>query len=313
MTADTNPLSCLLCSSKQLKKSGQLNGREIRLLWRDSGVEFPPEALVGIEENSNIILWQCSACGFKFFDPSLAGNSLFYQCLESPDYYSPGRPEFQRTNHFALREGLQNVLDIGCGTGDFLDIARAAGMRTFGLELNPTAAQKARAKGHNIFDKLLHEFPADVCPGGFDLITLFQVLEHVPNPVGIIKQASVHLKPGGYISIAVPSKSGIHRFVPWNPAQWPPHHISHWGLHDLKTLAKQTGLHLMESGGDILLGSAIEYTVQTRFRLAAALGKRPNTKPGSWLGFASWVYRKSGMKFIAPRWGVSIYAYLKKG
>jgi SAM-dependent methyltransferase len=295
-----------------LKPSGQLNGREIRALWRELGKEFPPEALVGIYDDSNIILWRCAVCGFEFFDPSLAGNSLFYQCLESSEYYSPGRPEFERTTRFAVERGLANVLDIGCGAGDFLDLARAAGLRTFGLELNPTAAAKARAKGHQIFDRLLHEVPADACPGGFDLITLFQVLEHVPDPVGIIKQASAQLKQGGYISIAVPSKTGTYRFLPWDPAQWPPHHVSRWSLPDFEILAKQTNLRLVESGGDILLGNGIEQTLLNHARLASALGKRPRTKPSSWPGLVSWIYRKTGMKFIAPRWGPSIFGYLQK-
>jgi SAM-dependent methyltransferase len=312
MHAINSSLGCLLCSSKNLENSSQLTGREIRTLWHELGKDFPPEALVGVEENSDIILWRCAGCGFEFFDPALAGNSLFYQCLESSDYYTPDRPEFQRTVQMATHKGLSNVLDVGCGDGSFLDLARSAGLRTVGLELNPSAAGKARAKGHVIFDRLLHEVPVEACPDGFDLITLFQVLEHVPDPVGILKQASARLKPGGYVSIAVPSKSGIYHYMPWDPSQWPPHHISRWSLKDFQTLSRQTGLRLVASGGDILLGSAIEHTMNMRHRLASALGKRPRTRVSSWPSFVSWIYRKSGMKFIAPHWGSSIYAYLKK-
>jgi SAM-dependent methyltransferase len=307
-----NSLSCLLCSSLHLENSAQLSGREIHSLWRELGKEFPPEALPGIEEDSNLILWRCADCSFEFFDPALAGNSLFYQCLESGEYYTPSRPEFERTVRMAARAGLTNVLDVGCGAGDFLDLARTAGLRTFGLELNPIAAAKARAKGHEIFDRLLPELPADACPGGFALITLCQVLEHVPDPVGILKQAAARLKLGGYVSIAVPSKSGYYRFLPWDPHQWPPHHISRWCLQDFKTLSRQTGLRLVESGGDILLGSAIEHTLRLRQRLDSTLDKRPRTRAGLWPGFVSWIYRKSGMKFIAPRWGASIYVYFQK-
>jgi SAM-dependent methyltransferase len=289
-----------------------MNGREIHSLWQELGFNLQPEAMGGIHDDSKIILWCCADCGFEFFDPKLAGNSLFYQCLQSEEYYTPDRPEFYRTIRFAASKGLKNVLDVGCGAGSFLDRARAAGLQTFGLELNPTAAGKARAKGHTIFDKLLPDVPADACPGGFDLITLFQVLEHVPDPVGIIKQASARLKPGGYVSIAVPSKAGFLRFVPWDPAQWPPHHISRWCLQDFKTLSRQTGLRLIGSGGDMLLGAGMEQQIHLHHRLASVLGRRPRTRPSSWPGIVSWIYRKSGMKFIAPRWGSSIYACLQK-
>jgi len=312
MSANKSSLSCLICPGKNLEISAQLSGREIRLLWRELGKEFPPEALVGIGESSNIILWRCATCGFQFFDPTLAGNSLFYQCLESGEYYTPVRPEFERTVKMAIKAGLADVLDIGCGAGDFLDLARNGGLRTFGLELNPTAAQNARAKGHVIFDRLLPDLPADACPKGFDLITLFQVLEHVPDPIGILKQASARLKPGGYISIAVPSKSGIHRFIPCNPAQWPPHHVSHWCLQDFKTLSKQAGLRLAEYGGDKLLGTGIKQAIILRHQCAFALGKRAQIKASLWPIIISQIYRKLGMKFIAPRWGASIYAYLQK-
>ena len=311
MSSETKPLNCLLCSHSGLKESARLSGREIALLWREVGHVFPSEALVGIVENSTIVLWRCSACGFEFFDPAMAGNSQFYQCLESPDYYSSDRPEFHRTTRFAIRHGLANVLDVGCGTGDFLDLARVAGMQTFGLELNSIAAAKARAKGHEIFDRLLPDMPKDACPGGFDLITLFQVLEHVPNPVDLLKQASTRLKAGGYISIAVPSKSGLCRFMPWDPAQWPPHHISHWGLQDFRTLASRTNLRLIGSGGDLLIGSSARQ-LHLHHRLAFAIGKRRHNQIGAWLDILSWIYRKTGMKFIAPRWGSSIYAYLQK-
>lgn len=312
MPSHANSLTCLLCSADRLQPVTSLKGREIHSLWRELGFNLPPEAMAGINEDSKIILWRCVDCGFEFFDPSLAGNSLFYQCLESSSYYTSDRPEFQRTARLAVRKQLMNVLDVGCGAGAFLDLARMAGLNTFGLELNPAAAAKARAKGHQIFDRLLHELPVDAYPGGFDLITLFQVLEHVTDPVSVIKQASARLKPGGYVSIAVPNKSGLYRFLPWDPAQWPPHHVSRWCLRDFQTLSKQTGLRLVGSGGDILLGSGIEHTMLTKRRLAAVLEKRSRTQSGLWPNLVSWLYRKSGAKFIAPRWGSSIYAYLQK-
>jgi SAM-dependent methyltransferase len=312
MTHPPAHFSCLLCTHPQLEKSTQLTGRDIRALWQEQGAKFPPEALLGMDKDLEIILWRCARCGFEFFDPALAGNSLFYQCLDSSAYYTPDRPEFARTLQFATRRGLVNVLDVGCGAGAFLDAAQAAGCQTYGLELTPSAASQARAKGHQIFDRLLHELPADVCPEAFDLITLFQVLEHVPDPVAVLKQAAARLKKGGYVTIAVPSKLGLYRFLPWDPAQWPPHHISRWCLADFKTLAAQTGLKLVGSGGDMLFGTGIEQTIRSHYRLAALLGKRASVRVGSWPGWVSWIYRKTGLKFIAPHWGSSIYVYYQK-
>ena len=312
MSTGQSPLKCLLCSDTRLKIAARLTPREIRALWHECGTDFPPKALGKVDEVTETILWQCSRCGFQFFDPTLAGDGSFYELLDSSEYYCSTRPEFQRTTQFAVKHKIETVLDVGCGSGDFLDQARHAGLRTFGLELSPSAAAKARAKGHRIFDKLLHQLPADTCPGGFDLITLFQVLEHVPDPVGTLKHASAHLKPGGYLSIAVPSRSGIYRLMQWDPTQWPPHHISRWRLHDLKTLAERTNLRLAKYGGDILLGSSIRQAMLVSQRTSAALGKQSPANTGKLPGLISWIYRKSGLKHLAPNWGPSIYAYFEK-
>ncbi len=211
-----------------------------------------------------------------------------------------------------MKHALANVLDVGCGAGAFLDQARLSGLQTFGMELNPIAAENARAKGHRISERLLHDLPASFHPDGFDLITLFQVLEHVPDPIAILNHAAKHLKSGGYIAIAVPSKSGIYRWLTRDPAQWPPHHISRWCLKDFRTLAGKTKLRLREAGGDMLLGAGIEQTIRFRRRMAEVLGKHPHREGDFWPRGLSWIYRKSGMKYIAPRWGSSIYAYFQK-
>jgi SAM-dependent methyltransferase len=211
---------------------------------------------------------------------------------------------------FAKTKGLRRLLDIGCGRGDFLDYARHAGLETSGVELNSNAAAMARSKGHQIFTQLLNELDR-AQTGGFDLITLFQVLEHVPQPGNLMRQAAAFLNPGGYISVAVPSAEGMYRFSPWEPAQWPPHHVSRWRREDFRTLASVNGLKLVGSGGDVLLGSGIEHVWNIHNKLAPVLGKRPRWG-GKWLPrLTSFVYRKTGMKFFFPRWGTSIYGYFQ--
>src|SRR5260370_33989800 len=115
----------------------------------------------------------------------------------------------------------------------------------------------ARYKGHQIFSSLLYELDHNQT-GGFDLITLFQVLEHVPQPGVLMKQAASFLNPGGHISVAVPSAEGVYRLIPWEPAQWPPHHLSRWRLTDFHTLASVNRMELIGSGGGGFVGSGIE-------------------------------------------------------
>jgi 2-polyprenyl-3-methyl-5-hydroxy-6-metoxy-1,4-benzoquinol methylase len=304
--------ACPLCGGEKSAVTGQLSGGELRALWKANKYEFTPEAWGKIRENFLAEKWQCAACGFTFFDPSLAGNEAFYRQLERAGYFSSERPEFARTLQFAQKKFLRRILDVGCGSGSFLDLAKKAGCDASGLELNRAAAEKARAKGHKIFDRLLHELDRGEVGGNFDLITFFQVLEHVGDPVAVVKQAAAFLNSGGCISIAVPSEEGMYRLAPWDPSQWPPHHVSRWRLKDFEQLARAGGLRLVASGGDILLGAGWEQLWKQNNRLAAVLGK-----PVRWGGDAlpamlSFVYRKTGMKHFFPHWGSSIYAYLQK-
>ena len=142
--------ACPLWPQRESRTVGQLNGRQLRMLWKELGCEFTPEVWGRINEQYRVAMRQCVACGFAFFDPALAGNETFFRQLEHPQYFSSGRSEFERTLQFARRRELKRVLDVGCGSGYSLDLAKQAGLETYGLELNSQAAEKARAKGRKV-------------------------------------------------------------------------------------------------------------------------------------------------------------------
>ncbi|MBC8094276.1 MAG: class I SAM-dependent methyltransferase [Akkermansiaceae bacterium] len=314
MTQATKTLKpdCLLCGGRECQVTDQLTGEQLRALWRTADYQFTPEAWGEVGENTLVEQLQCQGCGFTFFDPKFSGNEAFYRQIERPGYYCPTRPEFDRTANLAKTRGLRRVLDVGCGSGFFLDQARGVGCETSGLELNTAAAEKARAKGHRVFSRLLHELNRDETGGGYDLITLFQVLEHVSQPVSVMKDAARFLNPGGIIVVAVPGAEGVNRLCPWSPYDWPPHHTSRWRTADLRQLALQAQLKLLKADGDVMVGSLIEQLWQLHNKIAPLLGK--STRPGGkWLPkIISQAYRKTALKHLFPHWGVSIYGYFQK-
>jgi SAM-dependent methyltransferase len=276
------------------------------------GHDFTREAWGGIHSDYVVTRHRCENCGFEFFNPSLAGNEAFYRELEHVDYFPGSRAEFVRTLDFAEERGSKRVLDVGCGDGIFLDLARTRAWETHGIELNSAAADKARAKGHKIYRSLLHQLDSNQTSGAFDLITFFQVVEHVPDPAAVLKDAARLLTPDGFISIAVPSAQGVYRLVPWDPHQWPPHHISRWRLSDFEQLACATNLKLSRSGGDRLLGSEIEHFWKLHNRLAPVLNKKSIFGGDAVPKLVSLMYRKAGLKFFFPEWGNSIYGFFQK-
>ncbi len=301
-----------MCLGIEPKGVDQLDSEQIRKLWKTFNLEFSDEGWKDLPRNKPVILYECQNCGFSFFNPSFSGGERFYRDLEHQGYFASLRPEFSRTLKFARQQNLTRILDVGCGSGTFLDLAKAAGHEVCGIELNKAAGEKAQKKGHVVFKELLDQLDETKTGGVFDLITFFQVLEHVADPVGVMKGAISLLKPGGYIAIAVPSAGGVYRLVPYDAHQWPPHHVSRWRLADLQQLAAAVNMKLTASGGDILLGEQIEQFWNMHNQTAPIVGRRKRRGGKVFPKLVSLVYRKTGMKYFFPEWGNSIYGFFQK-
>jgi SAM-dependent methyltransferase len=303
-------LACLLCGSNDSRCMSKLSSADLSEAWSQLEVRFSEQAWAVLCGRGEVELLECQGCGFRFFDRSLAGEGTFYAELQKqiPTYYSSVRPEFKWTLKQARKLSLRTVLDVGCGTGSFLDLAKGAGLVTHGLELNVQAAEISRRKGHCIYPSLLDELELEQPAQRFDLITAFQVLEHVVDPLRFLRDAKRLIKDRGFIAVGVPNEKGLHCLCPWDPHQWPPHHITRWRPADLRNLCKPTQLELVRLGSDPLLGGEAEHFWNLHNKVAAALGKKKY--PGNSLlpGCLSLLYRFSGCKFVFPRRGPNIYA-----
>ena len=148
-----------------------------------------------------------------FPKPSLEKLPSYY---ESDDYISHTdgkRSLFERLYQFIKGIALKNklklinaqspkgkLLDIGAGTGDFLSVAKKDGWQTVGIEPSAKAKDIAIKKGVSFAADL-----ASLEDNSFDIITMWHVLEHVPNLEEYISELKRLLKPNGTIVIAVPN------------------------------------------------------------------------------------------------------------
>jgi 2-polyprenyl-3-methyl-5-hydroxy-6-metoxy-1,4-benzoquinol methylase len=101
-----------------------------------------------------------------------------------------------------------NLLDIGCAQGFFLFSAAQAGYRVKGIEISQDAAEYARMEfGLDVEAKAFEEleFPEN----HFDIVTLWQVLEHVPYPLDVLREVRKILKPGGLVAASTPNIAGL--------------------------------------------------------------------------------------------------------
>jgi 2-polyprenyl-3-methyl-5-hydroxy-6-metoxy-1,4-benzoquinol methylase len=108
----------------------------------------------------------------------------------------------------------KKVLDIGCGGGLFLSMIKNAGSTTIGVELNDYRAHYAKIK-HNleIIKRPIEDNYWKSHKASFDVVTLWDVIEHVNYPLSTLKSSTEVLKSGGYLFIDTPCRDSFyHRF-----------------------------------------------------------------------------------------------------
>lgn len=130
----------------------------------------------------------------------------------------------------------KRILDIGCFSGDFLDLARREGALTYGIELQKDAYEIAAARhGERILNCSFEKAVFDI---KFDIITLFGVIEHVTHPEALLKMTSSLLVEGGLVVIQTPNAGSF--FAKVMQKYWPPyapiehiHYFSRVNIHRL--------------------------------------------------------------------------------
>lgn len=104
--------------------------------------------------------------------------------------------------------GISSILDVGCGEGKFLDIARAAGLRTAGVEISERAARTATDKGHHVHRQSVTGAP--FARGEYDVAVMWDILEHLDRPRQGLRNVAAALKPGGMLVVLTPMMGSIY-------------------------------------------------------------------------------------------------------
>jgi SAM-dependent methyltransferase len=154
---------------------------------------------------------QCAACGVYFRNPRPTQAEIQRSYDFGSNYAEWQKDETSRRAMWLRRLALirpfnhaGRLLDIGAGDGYFLDIAKAGGFETFGTELSLTGAEYAKGRGHQLLIGQLKEI--DFKELKFDVVTIWHVLEHLPNPGEALAIISALLKPDGILALAVPKR-----------------------------------------------------------------------------------------------------------
>ncbi|PIR20608.1 MAG: hypothetical protein COV45_05260 [Deltaproteobacteria bacterium CG11_big_fil_rev_8_21_14_0_20_47_16] len=201
-------------------------------------------------------LYYCSKCGCGRTDPfpeQEEVNKLYstttYRADQGIRFIKPMEVlvrQFRRQRWQRIRQYIPkgSLLDVGCAGGYFLDFLREKGWKVAGVEVNEAMARHAREHyGIDVRSEGLEKaaFPSE----SFDVVTIYHVLEHIPNPDQTLQECYRILRPGGLLVIAVPNSESWQASA--TGSKWfhldVPHHLHHFSARGLKALVNQNGFN----------------------------------------------------------------------
>lgn len=265
------------------------------ICWQTGAREWlrAPDRLHGRKEQYTLL--RCEACSLVWLSkpPKPAEMHLHYTDAYDKLISAAGQnsPERWRDRNAALAPYKQfgALLDLGCSSGAFLQTLGGKSWDLFGVEMSEKSAKQAQAKsGAHVFvgDILNAQFRAE----SFDVITCFDVFEHLYEPRRVISRIAEWLKPGGIFYVLVPNVDSAEGRIfkgYWHGLELP-RHLFHYCPKSLKFLAESVGLHevLLETHRNQAVGTSLRYVWDDAFQ---AVGIRRT--PVAYRGEASLPWR----------------------
>lgn len=170
---------------------------------------------VHIFDKSASSYFKCSSCTMVYLNPIMTTKATI-------DYYTnlnTGQGDVVSSDDKFYREiytlGLDSIehflsrgslLDIGCSTGFFLDLAKEKGWETSGLELGIDESAVAEKKGHKVFKSTIESLDPDKT---FNVITMWDVLEHIPDGINQLNLIRDHLTDKGILFFQIPNSDSL--------------------------------------------------------------------------------------------------------
>ena len=199
---------------------------------------------------------QCLNCGLVYSNPRWDDSELMdsYETVQDPLYLQEreGRVLTFEQHLRPLEEitgpaSGRRLLDVGCYIGVFLEIAAKHGWDAWGVEPSQWAAEQARQLGLNVIGGTLEG--ANLPDESFDVVTLWDVIEHVADPIGEIRRIHRILKPGGLIVIHTMDINSL--FARVMGPRWPwlmEMHIYYFCQRTMAAMLEKAGFTVTRSG-----------------------------------------------------------------
>jgi glycosyltransferase involved in cell wall biosynthesis len=214
---------------------------------KDKGLKFLIQ-----HSNSGVesALFECRYCKVQFWEPFQGPGKEWYEKSNALARIDILKPTVKKSYHKEFLKRHKNfsknekIIDFGCGAGDLIGVLRKKGCNAWGVDVDEGAVKIAKKHfgANDLYGMSFEKFFAKNTKEKFDIITLFEVLEHLDNPLEVIYNLEKLLKPNGKIVLSTPSRNRILA----NLASWdfPPHHLSRWNKEAVSSLFNKVNLRV---------------------------------------------------------------------
>jgi len=207
-------------------------------------------------DKDHMRLVRCAQCDLVYVTPTF-DETHYKEVYASQEYQDIVRDLGIKSHDYRVKRfGAERVdlmgrhlstarpryLDVGCSTGFVVEAARDRGWDATGIDLNPSAIEFGQSRGLDV--RTVDLADAGFVAGSFDSVSLFEVLEHLLDPISTLRACAQLLKPGGILFLHVPNYDSASRLLMGKDAHfiWPTHHLNYYTPITIRDLMTREGL-----------------------------------------------------------------------
>lgn len=209
-------------------------------------------------KKNNYYFKKCVKCGLIFVDPlpgepevlklyNKSSKAAYYEAADQEGilYAKKMKLGFLKDLHAINFNSWQRILDIGCGGGFFLNAVREVFDELYGLEMSSELAEFVKKKwGIDIHIGEIQNI--NFSENYFDIITLYDVIEHVLHPDKLLNELHRILKPGGVVVVSTPNVNGLSTKIMKDKSLFltPPEHLYYFSPNSLTIFLEANGFRV---------------------------------------------------------------------